>query len=64
MDELNEQRCWKWIEIIEGLDFTHSSRRAWQLLNRLGFDNAETSSITKIKPDKIGEILLQMSSQN
>ena len=38
---LDVQRQARWMETVENLDFTHSSRKAWSTLKRL---NGETSS--------------------
>ena len=32
---LNEKRRQRWIETVESIDFTHSSRRAWQTMDKL-----------------------------
>ena len=36
MTSLKEGRCKRWSEEMAALDFTHSSRRAWSLLRKLG----------------------------
>ena len=36
MTSLKEGRCKRWSEEMSALDFTHSSRRAWSLLRKLG----------------------------
>ena len=42
---LDEKRQERWTETVESIDFTHSSRKAWQTINRL-------SGRTASKPDK------------
>ena len=34
-DHLNENQCECWIETVSNINFTHSSRRAWNSINRL-----------------------------
>ena len=41
---LNTKRRERWTETVESIDFTHSSRRAWQTINKL------TGQATKPKP--------------
>ncbi len=36
MTSLKERRCKRWSEEMAALDFTHSSRRSWRLLRKLG----------------------------
>ena len=42
---LDEKRQERWIETVESIDFTHSSRKAWRTVNRL-------TGRTASKPDK------------
>ena len=42
---LDEERQERWIETVESIDFTHSSRKAWHTINCL-------TGITTSKPDK------------
>ena len=32
MDHLNKNRNKRWEETVKGIDFTHSSRKAWKIL--------------------------------
>ena len=34
-NRLNEQRRERWTDMVESIDFTHSSRRAWHTINKL-----------------------------
>lgn len=49
LDALNDQRKKSWMEKTEGLNFTHSSRKACGLIKRLGSTKKHTSNLT-IKP--------------
>ena len=42
MTSLKEGRCKRWSEEIAAVDFTHSSRRAWSLLRKLGWATQQT----------------------
>ena len=35
LHKLDEVRRARWIEVVEYVDFTHSSRKAWQIINKL-----------------------------
>ena len=35
LDHLGQKRKAHWIETVESVDFIHSSRQAWQTINRL-----------------------------
>jgi hypothetical protein len=39
LEELNKQRKKKWEETVESTSFVHSSRKAWNLLQKLGTDS-------------------------
>jgi len=41
---IDRKRRERWIESVEGLDFTHSSRKAWKTFNRLTGRCARPSS--------------------
>ena len=35
LHKLDEVRRARWTEVVESVDFTHSSRKAWQTINKL-----------------------------
>uniref|UniRef100_H3A8G7 Endonuclease/exonuclease/phosphatase domain-containing protein n=1 Tax=Latimeria chalumnae TaxID=7897 RepID=H3A8G7_LATCH len=61
LDALDAARCQRWIECMESLDFTHSSRRAWVLLRKLGAANPVVAPDVKVKPDAIAAYLVANS---
>lgn len=53
LSSLDISRRQKWIQTVEGLDFTRSSRKAWSLLRKLGESTPVVKSIPQITPDQI-----------
>ena len=43
MTRLNTKRRERWTETVESIDFTHSSRRAWQTINKLTGQASKTT---------------------
>jgi len=58
---LDEERRKRWLEAMDNLDFTHSSRESWSLLRKLG---AAQLSYTerKVSPNDISNILFKTSN--
>lgn len=51
--------------MVEGLDFTRSSHKAWGLMKKLGDRNAKTTpQIKTIKPDDIAFRLVEAAKVN
>jgi hypothetical protein len=42
LEKLNEQRRSRWENTVEKTNFTHSSRKAWNLLKKLGSNSPHT----------------------
>uniref|UniRef100_H3AJ77 Endonuclease/exonuclease/phosphatase domain-containing protein n=1 Tax=Latimeria chalumnae TaxID=7897 RepID=H3AJ77_LATCH len=61
LDTLGAARHQRWIECMESLDFTHSSRRAWGLLRKLGAANPVVAPDVKVKPNTIAAYLVANS---
>nr|CAI5847833.1 unnamed protein product [Callosobruchus analis] len=59
---LDTTRMNKWASTVEHLDFTHSSRKAWSLLRRLGGTN-RNKNLNKptIHPNKIANRIVEVS---
>lgn len=58
---LNTKRKERWEQVTANMDFKHSSRKAWSLLNKLGTDGSRTSRKTTMTPNQIATRLLQTS---
>lgn len=41
--KLDDRRQSQWVEMVESLDFTHSSRKAWSLMKILSGESKETN---------------------
>lgn len=54
---LNEKRRQRWTETVESIDFTHSSRRGWQTLNKLT-GRSTTPAQCPITANSIASLLL------
>lgn len=59
---LNEKRRQRWAETVESINFTHSSRRAWQTMNKLTMNKLTGRSTTPaqcpITANSIASLLL------
>uniref|UniRef100_A0A1B0D7V9 Uncharacterized protein n=1 Tax=Phlebotomus papatasi TaxID=29031 RepID=A0A1B0D7V9_PHLPP len=53
LTELDDQRKRKWRETVENTDFTHSSRKAWRLLRKLGADSRCEGTVNKMSPNSV-----------
>uniref|UniRef100_H3ALS0 Endonuclease/exonuclease/phosphatase domain-containing protein n=1 Tax=Latimeria chalumnae TaxID=7897 RepID=H3ALS0_LATCH len=58
LDSLDEDRLVRWWEITENLDFSHSSRKPWNLLLRLGAASQTTYEAPKLSADAVVANLL------
>lgn len=61
LEALNEQRKQKWRDETEDMNFTHSSRKAWSLLRKLGSATTPRNSRTKVNPNLIASKVLNSS---
>lgn len=62
INTLNDIRHKKWQNLTEGLDMTHSSRKAWSFIKKLGVDsNASKRATTRITPNNVASRLIQVS---
>uniref|UniRef100_H2ZTJ8 Endonuclease/exonuclease/phosphatase domain-containing protein n=1 Tax=Latimeria chalumnae TaxID=7897 RepID=H2ZTJ8_LATCH len=61
LESLNSARCERWKSLVEGSNFTHSSRKAWALLHQLGRANPAYKHRTTIRADAIASHLIQTS---
>ena len=58
MTSLKEGRCKRWSEEMAALDFTHSSRRAWSLLRKLGGATHSKCQQPKVTANEVAHQLL------
>lgn len=58
---LDEERRKRWHELVEQLDFTHSSRKSWGLLRKLGGAVHPSSKQSAVNPNKISSVKLDNS---
>ena len=58
MTSLKEGRCKRWSEEMAALDFTHSSRRAWSLLRKLGGATHSKRQQPKVTANEVAHQLL------
>lgn len=61
LDELNDSRHLKWKKQITGIDFTHSSRKAWSVLRKLGSSGQKRSPKASVKSNQIASRLISNS---
>ncbi|KAI5756023.1 hypothetical protein M8J77_021438 [Diaphorina citri] len=54
-------RAEKWKGTVESMNFTHSSRKAWSVIRKLGGANRPNSKTVNIHPDKIAKRIVQVS---
>ena len=57
VNHINEKRRERWRETVQNIDFTHSSRQAWSLLNRLTGKHSNHQA-TPISANKIASRLV------
>ena len=58
MTSLKEGRCKRWSEEMAELDFTHSNRRAWSLLRKLGGATHNKRQLPNITAHEVAHQLL------
>lgn len=58
---INEKRGERWRELTSDLDFTHSSRKAWALLRKLGTAPTINRSTISVIPNAVATRLLNLS---
>jgi Reverse transcriptase (RNA-dependent DNA polymerase)/Endonuclease/Exonuclease/phosphatase family len=58
---LDTRRQEKWINTMNSLNFTHSSRKAWGLLRKLGGAKMTTASTPKINPEAVASRIVETS---
>lgn len=61
LNALDESRRRKWVENVEGLDFTHSSKKSWTLLRKMGGAAAPTTGDNAVNPEEIAKRLQQLT---
>jgi hypothetical protein len=59
--KLDEGRRSRWMEAMEKLDFTHSSRKSWNLLHRLS-GTARAMRCVEVSSDEIADVIEKHSS--
>jgi len=59
--KLHEQRKNKWIELSEKLDMTHSSRKSWSFMRKVGIANVIKSSNNKVTPNEVATRLIKIT---
>jgi hypothetical protein len=64
LSSLLDERRKRWIDTVESLDFTRSSRHAWRLLSKLDLENTPACrTVTPISTDAISEQFIQRSAR-
>ena len=58
---LDIQRQARWIETVENLDFTHSSRKAWSTLKRLNGETSSPKNNFPVSANSVASVLMQNS---
>jgi hypothetical protein len=64
IDQLNNARKEKWMETVKNMDFTHSSRKSWGLLRKLGGAEPTAHHPTKITANKVARHIQSTSKIN
>ena len=62
LSSLNQNRKRKWDNLMQSMDFTHSSRSSWGLLKKLGAATQTAKKSYKISPNAIAARLVQVSN--
>lgn len=58
---LDEARKQKWISMVESMNMTHSSRKAWSTLRKLGGAELPIPAKPKVHPNNIARRIVQLS---
>ncbi|XP_061721084.1 uncharacterized protein LOC133527905 [Cydia pomonella] len=58
MDEISETQRQKWNELVESVDMTHNSKKAWNFINKLSSDNKNHTYLANITAYQIAHQLL------
>lgn len=61
---LDNARKEKWLKTVESMNFTHSSRKAWSVIRRLGAANAKSNGKASISADNVASRLVQLTKVN
>lgn len=61
LEKLNEERKERWKSLVENMDFKHSSRKAWDLLHKLGGGKLNIQVDSSVKPNSVATRLVQQS---
>lgn len=59
---LNQARKEKWNELMKDMNFTHSSRRGWSLLNKLGNTNQPKKRSPNVNANSIASRIVDVSN--
>lgn len=59
LESLHENRKERWMELVENLDLTHSSRHAWNTIKKLSPDPNNTKTAPLIEADNIAKEIKQ-----
>lgn len=62
LQSLNEARKVKWNNLMENMNFTHSSRRSWKLLNKLGNQHQTIQDQPQVSANAIASRLVNISN--
>src|SRR5436190_4792318 len=62
-NKLDEARKDKWVQAVENMDFTHSSRKAWSLLRKIssGTTSSKPSPTGQPSPESIAKRLVKLT---
>lgn len=61
LQKLNEERKERWKTLVESMDFKHSSRKAWDLLHKLGGGNLNINVLPTVNPNSVASRLVTAS---
>lgn len=61
LKSLDNNRMIKWQETMDGMDFTHSSRKAWSVINRLDSGKTVKAGTLPIHPNVVANRIVKMS---
>ena len=62
LNSLNNSRKKKWSELVENMNFTHSSRSSWSLLKKLGETNHQNQQTSEISANSVASHLVNVSN--